>query len=137
MQSAHELSSAPSHHHDPAGELGLAALMSLTGILLWPVGLIGTLFGLLVMSATSRQREFLADAFAVQFTRNPEGLAGALKVLAGCEAGSRVRTAKSLEAQPLLFCRRGSMGDRADGHSSAAGRADSATGSTMGRGAPV
>ncbi len=43
------------------------------------VGFAGTFFGNLIKAAVSRQREFLADASAVQFTRNPRGLAAALK----------------------------------------------------------
>ena len=49
------------------------------GLILLILGYIGVLFGKLIKSAVSRQREFLADASAVQFTRNPFGLAGALK----------------------------------------------------------
>lgn len=48
------------------------------GLLLWLVGSIGLFFGRLIKAAISRQREFLADASSVQFTRNPDGLAGAL-----------------------------------------------------------
>lgn len=48
------------------------------GILLWLVGSIGLFFSRLIKAAISRQREFLADAASVQFTRNPDGLAGAL-----------------------------------------------------------
>lgn len=48
------------------------------GLLLWMIGSIGLLFGRLIKAAISRQREFLADASSVQFTRNPDGLAGAL-----------------------------------------------------------
>jgi Zn-dependent protease with chaperone function len=47
------------------------------------IGYIGVFFGRLIKAAVSRQREFLADASAVQFTRNPVGLAGALKKIAG------------------------------------------------------
>ncbi len=49
----------------------------------------------------SRQREFLADAAAVQFTRNPEGLAGALARIA--RSGSRVESAFAPEAAHLFF----------------------------------
>jgi len=48
------------------------------GLAIWLIGAIGVLFGNLIKAAISRQREFLADASAVQFTRNPEGIAGAL-----------------------------------------------------------
>jgi len=51
-------------------------------------------FGKLIKSAVSRQREFLADASAVQFTRNPLGLAGALKKIGGLSSGSRLENLK-------------------------------------------
>lgn len=50
----------------------------LIGLVLWLLGAIGVFAGRLIKAAVSRQREFLADASAVQFTRNPEGLGGAL-----------------------------------------------------------
>ncbi|MFM2164257.1 MAG: hypothetical protein RL325_694, partial [Planctomycetota bacterium] len=48
------------------------------GLALWAIGSLGMLFGRLIQAAISRQREFLADAAAVQYTRNPDGIAGAL-----------------------------------------------------------
>jgi Zn-dependent protease with chaperone function len=51
----------------------------LVGAGLVATGAFGTLFANLIKAAVSRQREFLADASAVQFTRNPQGIAGALK----------------------------------------------------------
>ena len=51
----------------------------LVGLGLLIIGYTGTFFGNLIKAAVSRQREFLADASAVQFTRNPDGIAGALK----------------------------------------------------------
>ena len=48
------------------------------GLALWLIGALGVLFGQLIKAAVSRQREFLADAASVQFTRNPDGIAGAL-----------------------------------------------------------
>ena len=53
------------------------------GIALFVVGYVGLFFGRVLKAAVSRQREFLADAAAVQFTRNPSGLAGALKKIGG------------------------------------------------------
>ena len=53
------------------------------GCLLIVIGSIGQLFARLIKAAVSRQREFLADASAVQFTRNPDGIAGALKKIGG------------------------------------------------------
>ncbi|MBQ2346471.1 MAG: M48 family metalloprotease, partial [Kiritimatiellae bacterium] len=51
-----------------------------TALLLWLIGSIGVFFARLVQCAVSRQREFLADASAAQFTRNPEALANALRL---------------------------------------------------------
>jgi len=50
----------------------------LVGLLLWLIGSVGVLAGRLIKAMISREREFLADASAVQFTRNPEGIGGAL-----------------------------------------------------------
>lgn len=50
----------------------------LLGLVLWLIGAIGLFFGRLIKAAISRQRELLADASSVQFTRNPAGLAEAL-----------------------------------------------------------
>ena len=50
----------------------------LLGLALWLIGSIGVLAGRLIKAVISRQREFLADASAVQFTRNPDGIGGAL-----------------------------------------------------------
>jgi len=58
----------------PAIGLGLIVL----GLAVWGIGSLGMLFGRLIQAAISRQREFLADAAAVQYTRNPDGIAGAL-----------------------------------------------------------
>ncbi len=55
-----------------------SAGFALLGGLLWVIGYIGVWFGRLIKAAISRQREFLADASAIQFTRSPDGLAGAL-----------------------------------------------------------
>ena len=50
----------------------------LAGLCLWLVGSVGVLAGRMIKAAISRQREFLADASSVQFTRNPEGIGAAL-----------------------------------------------------------
>lgn len=65
-------SSSRSNRRDLVPQLFVAGLM------LWLVGSIGLFFGRLIKAAISRQREFLADASSVQFTRNPDGLASAL-----------------------------------------------------------
>jgi Zn-dependent protease with chaperone function len=68
------------------GFIGVAALV--VGLVLWPLGIAGLLAGRLIKAAISRQREILADASSVQFTRNPEGLAGALLKIRDQAAGS-------------------------------------------------
>lgn len=50
---------------------------------LFVIGYIGIFFGRVIKSALSRQREFLADASAIQFTRNPDGLGNALRKIGG------------------------------------------------------
>ncbi len=62
---------------------GRRGLLVLVGLGLMAVGSIGWLAGRLLKAAVSRQREFLADASAVQFTRQPSGIGGALRKIAG------------------------------------------------------
>ncbi len=69
-------------------------LLFVFGAALFVIGYIGIFFGRLIKSAVSRQREFLADASAVQFTRNPDGIGGALRKIGGLgrkqPCGSRI-----------------------------------------------
>jgi len=67
---------------------GLMFVIALVGIALLIVGYVGYFFGRLVQAAVSRQREFLADASSVQFTRNPAGITGALRKIGGYALGS-------------------------------------------------
>ena len=67
------------------------------------LGYVGALAGKLVKSAIVRQREYLADASAVQFTRNPDGLAGALKKIGGYSGGARVRDPHAAQLSHLYF----------------------------------
>lgn len=67
------------------------------------IGYIGVFFGRLIKSAVSRQREFLADAAAVQFTRNPQGLAGALKKIGGMGKFSRIQSAYAEQASHMFI----------------------------------
>ncbi len=73
------------------------------GIGLLVVGYGGTFFGNIIKAAVSRQREYLADASAVQFTRNPEGIAGALKKIGGFKEGSNIKSADASEISHMLF----------------------------------
>jgi Zn-dependent protease with chaperone function len=73
------------------------------GAALMLVGYAGTLCGNLIKAAVSRQREFLADASAVQYTRNPEGIGGALQTLAAYRLGSRLMAPQAAEFSHLYF----------------------------------
>jgi Zn-dependent protease with chaperone function len=73
------------------------------GVGLMLIGFIGTLFGNLIKAMISRQREFLADASAVQFTRNPEGIGGALKKIGGFDEGSALESPNAPEASHMFF----------------------------------
>ena len=71
------------------------------GVALAVIGSIGVFFGRLIKAGVSRQREFLADASAVQFTRDPGGLAGALKKIGGYT--SALEATDSEEVAHMLF----------------------------------
>ncbi|MEY2511586.1 MAG: hypothetical protein QOE26_2349 [Verrucomicrobiota bacterium] len=75
----------------------------LLGLALIIIGWVGVLFGRLIQAAVSRQREFLADASAVQFTRNPLGLAGALKKIGGASEGSELQSHRAEEVSHFFF----------------------------------
>jgi Zn-dependent protease with chaperone function len=79
------------------------ALALIFGLVLWPIGRIGTFFAMLVNAAVNRQREFLADATAVQFTRDPSGLCEALEILREDEIGGRLRGTAALLAGHMFF----------------------------------
>jgi len=73
---------------------GALAALAVAGVALWILGYVGVFFGRLIKAAVSRQREYLADASSVQFTRNPDGIGGALRKIGGLaqgrEPGSRI-----------------------------------------------
>ncbi len=73
------------------------------GLILWVVGSFGMLFGKLIKASISRSRERLADASAVQFTRDPGGLAAALKKIGGLSAGSRICSPNAEQASHMFF----------------------------------
>ena len=82
---------------------GTAAIM-IAALIAMIVGYIGLFFGRMIKAGVSRTRESLADASAVQFTRQTQGLAGALKKIAGLEAGSKLNDrADAEEASHMLF----------------------------------
>jgi Zn-dependent protease with chaperone function len=79
------------------------AYLMILGVAVLILGGVGLIFGRLIKAAVSRQREYLADASAVQFTRNPEGIAGALKKIGGLASGSRVQSPEAESASHMFF----------------------------------
>lgn len=79
------------------------APLLLAALALMVVGYIGLFFGRLIKAGVSRQREYLADASAVQFTRQTTGLSGALKKIAGLPAGSKLESGDTEEISHMLF----------------------------------
>ena len=73
------------------------------GLGLMFIGYAGTFFGKWIKSSVSRQREFLADASAVQFTRNKDTIAGALKKIGGMEEGSLLHSSSASEYSHAYF----------------------------------
>lgn len=89
-----------SRHSSSKGGGGAIVLLGL-GLMI--IGYAGTFFGNIIKAAVSRQREYLADASAVQFTRNNEGIAGALKRIGGSSRGSIMRSPEAAEISHALF----------------------------------
>ena len=85
----------------------IALGMILTGVVVLLIGSGGILFAKVIQAAVSREREYLADASAVQFTRNPLGLGSALKKIAGFSGARREASEAELEAQHLFFASTG------------------------------
>ncbi len=81
----------------------IALGMVLVGVVVLLIGSGGILFGKIIQASVSRQREYLADASAVQFTRNPLGLASALRKVAGLSGAQREASSAELEAQHMFF----------------------------------
>ena len=75
----------------------------LIGLGLAILGWIGMFFARLIKAAVSRQREFLADASAVQFTRQTDGIANALKKIGGYSKRSFIERVDAEEVSHMLF----------------------------------
>ena len=87
--------------------LPLTLAMVLTGLVVLIIGSGGIFFAKVIQASVSRQREYLADTSAVQFTRNPIGLASALKKVAGMSGAKRAGSNADLESQHLFFASSG------------------------------
>mgnify|MGYP000362327258 FL=1 len=77
--------------------------LAIAGLVVVLVGLGGVFFARVIQASVSRQREYLADASAVQFTRNPLGFASALRKVAGLSSAQREASSAELEAQHMFF----------------------------------
>jgi Zn-dependent protease with chaperone function len=82
---------------------GVVVGVFLLGWAIMVIGYVGVFFANLIRAAIGREREYLADASAVQFTRNPQGLAGALKKIAAREMGGKVAAAQAVEASHFFI----------------------------------
>ena len=69
------------------------------------IGFFGSFFGSMIKAAVSREREFLADASAVQFTRDPSGISGALKKIGGASTRATIKHPSAPEASHMFFGR--------------------------------
>ena len=92
-----------SSSRDSKNSGGILFAIGAVGLGLMVIGYVGYFFGRLIQAAVSRQREFLADASAVQFTRNPLGLGGALKKIGGLALGSSLQSSKSAAIGHFFF----------------------------------
>lgn len=79
------------------------AAIAVAGVALAIIGSLGLFFGRLIKAGISRKREYLADASAVQFTRQTTGLIGALKKAAAIPAGTRLSGGEGEEVAHMLF----------------------------------
>ena len=73
------------------------------GLALFVIGYVGLFFARLIKAAVSRQREYLADASSVQFTRNPDGIAGALDQIRAGAHGSLIGSRYAEEVSHMFF----------------------------------
>lgn len=89
--------------NDDKGRAGILMAMVIGGIALIIIGGIGSLIGGLIKAAVSRQREYLADASAVQFTRNPSGIADALKRIGGLSSHGMLKHPNAGIASHMYF----------------------------------
>ena len=91
---------------------GRAALLGFAvGITLILIGYMGLFAGRMIKASASRSREYLADASAVQFTRNPHGIAGALKKIAAAPLRASLAQAESEEVEHMLIATRSGLFD--------------------------
>jgi hypothetical protein len=82
---------------------GSSPALPLLGLALWLLGWLGGLAAGFIKAGISRQKEYLADASAVQYTRNPDGIGSALRVIGGYLPGTLVHAARATEMSHIFF----------------------------------
>ena len=87
--------------NNPGPALGFAIIVA--GLVIWAIGSLGMLFGRMIQAAISRQREFLADASAVQYTRNPDGIGSALTKIRD-HYSAAIESPAASELNHFFFC---------------------------------
>lgn len=83
--------------------VAIILVLFLIGLTLWLLGLLGQGIARIIQAAISREREYLADASAVQFTRNPDGIAGALKKIGAFSGHGSIKRVETSEVNHMLF----------------------------------
>lgn len=81
-----------------------AASVYLMALGIYAVGAIGLIFAKIIKASINRRREYLADACAVQYTRQNQGLIGAFKKIGGIKAGSTINNINGIEYNHMYFC---------------------------------
>lgn len=94
--------SSSSRSRDREGNnLGVALILIAISMII--IGSVGAFFASMIQAAISRQREYLADASAVEFTMDPSGISGALKKIGGSSYGANVSSAKAVECEHMFL----------------------------------
>jgi Zn-dependent protease with chaperone function len=86
-----------------ADDIRAAIPIFILGLVIFLIGYTGLFFARLIKASVSRQREFLADASSVQFTRNPDGIAGALDQIRASGAGTLIKSRYAEEMSHMFF----------------------------------
>lgn len=103
MRSLGHIRPSSSNRKEGGGLLAILLALLVASITMIVVGYIGVFIGNIIKSAVSRQREYLADASSVQFTRNPQGLADALAKIGGLKKKARIDDPHAQEISHMFF----------------------------------
>ncbi len=92
-----------SRNKEGGGTAAIMLALLASSLTLIAIGYIGVFIGNIIKGAVSRQREYLADASSVQFTRNPRGLAEALAKIGGLKKKARIDDPHAQEISHMFF----------------------------------